>query len=155
MSTLHVFIAGIAVLLNSCTTGEQRKGPENGDPTIKGTWKLLSGTTIKDKDTVFTDYTKDQEMIKIINDTHFAFLRHDLNQGKDSSAVFVSGGGTYSVKGNTYTEYLEYCNYREWENNSFELEYRINDDTLVTKGVEKVETLGVDHINIEKYVRLK
>lgn len=62
-----------------------------------------------------TDYTKGQEMIKIMNESHFAFLRHDLNGGSDSSKVFVAGGGTYSVKENIYEEYLEYFTLREWE----------------------------------------
>ncbi|MBC9794865.1 hypothetical protein IBL28_02715 [Sinomicrobium sp. FJxs] len=140
----------IIITLQSCTTGIKR-----GQSSITGTWKLVSGMTIEGRDTVFTDYTKGQEMIKIINDSHFAFLRHDLNGGRDSTAIFVSGGGTYSLDGNTYTEHLEYCNSREWENNSFELEYQIAGDTLSTKGIEKIEEAGVDHMNIEKYVRLK
>lgn len=154
MKILSLTIIGI-VVLHSCTPGVKNKEVKNDVPAVAGTWKLISGTTIEGQDTVFTDYTKDQEMIKIINDSHFAFLRHDLNQGKDSSAVFVSGGGTYTLEGNKYTEHLEYCSYREWENHSFELEYQIKGDTLVTKGIEKVEALHVDHINIEKYVRQK
>ncbi|MGS2739687.1 lipocalin family protein [Sinomicrobium sp. M5D2P17] len=146
--TYLCIVAGLT-MLQSCTTATKEKGPS-----IQGTWKLVSGTTIQDKDTVHTDYTKDQEMIKIINDTHFAFLRHDLNDGKDSSAVFVAGGGKYTLKGNKYTEHLEYFNVREWEGNSFELEYEIKGDTLTTKGIEKVEALGVNHINIEKYIRV-
>ena len=120
-----------------------------------GTWELISGMTIEDQDTIIIDYTKGQKMIKIINKTHFAFLRHDLNNGKDSSAIFVSGGGTYSLEGNKYIEHLEFCNYREWENNSFELEIRIDGDTLITNGIEKIEELNVNHVNIEKFIRIK
>jgi len=141
-------VAGF-IILQSCITVTKEKSSS-----IQGTWKLVSGTTIQDKDTVHTDYTRNQEMIKIINNTHFAFLRHDLNRGKDSSAVFVAGGGKYTLEGNKYTEYLEYFNVREWEGNSFELEYEIKGDTLTTKGIEKVESLGINHINIEKYVRM-
>src|SRR5690606_10562939 len=102
-------VAGF-IILQSCITVTKEKSSS-----IQGTWKLVSGTTIQDKDTVHTDYTRNQEMIKIINNTHFAFLRHDLNRGKDSSAVFVAGGGKYTLEGNKYTEYLEYFNVREWE----------------------------------------
>lgn len=149
MKKIYLCIVAGFTMLQSCTTATKEKGHS-----IQGTWKLVSGTTIQDKDTVHTDYTRDQEMIKIINDTHFAFLRHDLNDGKDSSAVFVAGGGKYTLKGNKYTEHLEYFNVREWEGNNFELEYEIKKDTLTTKGIEKVEALGVDHINIEKYIRV-
>jgi hypothetical protein len=119
---------------------------------IKGTWELLTGTIIQGKDTTVTDYTKNLELIKIINDSHFAFLKHDL--GEDSTKVFVSGGGRSSIHGNIYTEYLDFCNYREWENNKFEFEFEISNDTLITRGVEKVEAINVNRLNIEKYVRV-
>lgn len=121
---------------------------------LNGTWRLLSGTIIKGEDTTVTKYNKNQEMIKIINDTHFAFLRHDLNSGKDSTALYYAGGGRYTVEGNTYTEHLEYFNVREWEGNSFEFEYMISGDTLITRGIEKVEDLGIEYINIEKFHRV-
>lgn len=120
---------------------------------IVGTWKLISGTIIKGRDTVVTDYTINQESIKIISDTHFAFLRHDLKG--DSNSIFVAGGGRSLIHENLYTEYLDYCNYREWENHEFHFEYEINGDTLISMGLEEVESLGVSQLNIERYVRVK
>ena len=119
-----------------------------------GTWKLISGTIIQDGDTTITEYTKGQEMIKIINETHFAFLRHDLNAPNDSSKLFVAGGGTYTIEGNLYTEYLDYFTLREWEGNHFELTFTIEGDTLITRGVEQVKDLNVNYYNIEKYSRV-
>ncbi|HUS03696.1 MAG TPA: hypothetical protein VMY77_18280, partial [Chitinophagaceae bacterium] len=87
-------------------------------------------------------------------DTHFAFLQHDNNKGKDS-AVFVAGGGSYSLKDSLYTEHLEYCSAREWEGNDFAFTITINNDTLTQYGVEKVESAGVNRINIEKYIKVK
>lgn len=104
--------------------------PAKHEPSeIVGTWQLVSGTVIQGDDTTVTDYTKGQEMIKIINDTHFAFLRHDLKEPEDSNKVFAAGGGTYTIKGNVYTERLEYFTLREWEGNHFELAFTINGDT--------------------------
>lgn len=125
-----------------------------GKLSIKGTWRLVSGTQITKKDTVHTDYTKGQKMLKIINDTHFAFLRHDLSKGKDTS-IYDGGGGTYTLKGNQYTENLEYCSYRPWEGRTFHFTVSIKGDTLIQSGVEKLEDLGVDRFIIEKYVREK
>ena len=122
---------------------------------LTGTWKLITGTLIEKGDTTVTDYTKNTNFIKIINDTHFAFLQHDLKKGKDSSAVFVAGGGRYSLKDSSYTEHLEYCNAREWEGNDFPFTITVINDTLVIRGVEKVESAGLNRINIEKYTRLK
>jgi hypothetical protein len=122
---------------------------------MAGTWKLITGTIIENGDTVVTDYTKSISFIKIINDTHFAFLQHDMKKGEDSSAVFVAGGGSYSLKDSLYTEHLQYCSAREWEGSNFDFTIVIKNDTLTQYGTEKVEKAGVNRINIEKYIKLK
>lgn len=148
-----VFIC--ATLLACNTTNIEQKTPPTGLP-IVGTWKLLSGTTVEKGDTTVVDYSKDKSFIKIITNTHFAFLSHDVNKGKDSSlAMFDAGGGSYSLKDSTYTEHLEYCNAREWEGNDFTFTITIHNDTLVQSGIEKVEGAGVNRLNIEKYIRVK
>ena len=123
---------------------------------VEGTWQLLSATLVEKGDTTFTDYTKDSNrMIKVINKTHFTFLNHDLNHGKDSTkAVFSAGGGRYTLEGNAYTEFLEYCNAREWEGHEFKFDVTVSNDTLIQKGVEKLENLGIERLNIEKYLRV-
>jgi hypothetical protein len=122
---------------------------------IEGTWKLINGTLIEKSDTTITDYTKDKSFIKVINKTHFAFMGHDLTKGKDSAAFYSSGGGRYELQDSNYTEHLEYCNNRQWEANDFHFTITISNDTLVQQGVEKIDSIGVNRINIEKYVRLK
>ncbi len=107
-----IIIAG-ALLISWGIKSKKQDNTEKRLP-ITGTWKLISGTLIEKGDTTVTWYTKDVSFIKIINDTHFAFLSHDLNKGKDSSAMYSSGGGSYSLKNNQYTEHLEYCNDRQW-----------------------------------------
>lgn len=122
---------------------------------LEGSWELLSETKIEKDDTTFTPASKTLPMVKIINKTHFAFLRHDVNQGKDSTALFVAGGGHYDLKGHEYTEHLEYCNSREWENHDFQFTVNIKDDTLIQTGREKIEGLDIDRIIIEKYKRVQ
>jgi hypothetical protein len=122
---------------------------------MEGSWKLLSGTLIEKGDTVITDYTKAVSFIKIINKTHFSFLKHDLTKGKDSTASFDAGGGTYTLKDSVYTENLEYCNARDWEGNSFQFTVSIHNDTLIQTGIEKIEKSGINRLNIEKYLRIK
>ena len=102
---------------------------------IKGTWQLLTGTLIEHGDTTF--------------------LQHDLNHGKDTSAVFTAGGGRYSLKDSLYSEQLEYCTARNWEGHDFNFTVKIKNDTLIHSGVEKIESENINRINIEKYVRLK
>ena len=147
-------IALIAAMF-SCNVSVDKKVTDNSAPPIQGTWKLLSGTLIENNDTVVTDYTKDKSFIKVINATHFAFMGHDLNKGKDSAAFFSSGGGKYDLNDSAYTEHLEYCNAREWEGNDFHFTVTISNDTLIQQGVEKIDSIGVNRLNIEKYLRLK
>lgn len=143
------------VIISSCMNQNQKEESDNLPLPIEGTWLLVSSKTIVGEDTTFTDYTKGQKGIKIINKTHFSFLRHDLNKGIDSLAIFVCGGGKFSLDGMHYTEYLEYCNYREWEGNKFDFDLTLKKDTLIQQGLEKVEDLGVDQIIIETYIKTK
>ena len=122
---------------------------------IQGTWQLLTATIVDNNDTVVTDYTKGRKFIKIINESHFAFLHHDLTKGIDSPAVFSAGGGSYTLKDSTYTEQLEFCSDRAWERNNFSFIVTIHNDTLVQKGIEKVEGTAINHLNMETYVRMK
>ena len=152
----HYVLFAIVTLIISCSE-KTKNGPDMSATTsIEGTWKLLTGTIIEKCDTTITDYTKDKSFIKVINDSHFAFLLHDLSKGKDSSsAAFSAGGGSYSLTGNKYTEHLEYCNAREWEGHDFSFTITFSGDTLIQSGVEKIEAQGIDRINIEKYIKVK
>jgi len=136
----------------SCNEKSENNLKTTSAITIQGTWKLLTGTLIEKGDTTITDYTKNTSFIKIINDSHFAFLQHDLR--KDSTN-FSAGGGSYTLTGNNYTEHLEYCNAKEWEGHDFSFNVTINGDTLIQRGVEKIEAQGIDRMNTEKYIRYK
>jgi hypothetical protein len=144
----------IFTLSISCTENKAKQDSKTLMP-IAGTWKLITGTLIDKKDTTITDYTKNTAFIKIINEDHFAFLQHDLSKPKDSTGAFSAGGGHYSLSDSLYTEHLEYCSDRQWEGNDFPFVITIINDTLVQRGIEKVENAGVNRINIEKYVRIK
>ena len=145
-----------AIIIISCQEkqGDASVTEQAGLP-IKGTWQLLTGTLTEKGVATVTDYTKGQKFIKIINDTHFAFFNHDLAKGKDTSVPFSAGGGTYTLKDSSYTENLEYCNDRQWEGNSFNFTITIKNDTLIQQGIEKIDSIGVNRMNVEKYIRLK
>jgi hypothetical protein len=133
----------------------QKKAEEPSSNSIQGTWKLLSGTLIEKGDTTVTDYTAKIEMVKIINATHFSFLNHDVNHGKDSTASFAAGGGKYTLAGDEYVEHLDFCSDREWEGNEFKFRVTVKNDTLVQTGTEVIEDLNINRLNIERYVRVK
>ncbi len=141
------FILAASVALGACTNSEAAAGLH-----LNGTWQLISGMTITGKDTV--PYPSDFRMIKVINDSHFAFLRHDKNPPKDSSNHFDGGGGVYTLTGNQYTEHLDYYADRNWEGKPFTFTVEIRNDTLIQTGIEKVDAAHIDHVIIEKYIRL-
>jgi len=148
-----VFLILIFPAIITACTESPKKDPQIADVvSLKGTWKLLTGTLIEKGDTVVTDYTKDRSFIKIINDSHFSFMGHTLR--KDTTD-FSAGGGTYLLSGNNYTEHLEYCSAKEWEGHDFSFTVTITGDTLIQSGVEKIESEGINRVNIEKYIRVK
>ena len=145
--TALIGVFAVAVTLPSCGSADAAPGLK-----MTGTWQLVSGMTITKNDTV--RYATDFRMIKIINDTHFAFLRHDLHPPKDSANHFDAGGGSYTLKGDQYTENLDFYSDRKWEGKPFTFTVTRSNDTLTQTGVEKNEAAGVDHIIVEKYVRV-
>jgi hypothetical protein len=152
----------IKIALFALTTGllscnnQKTETPQKKEVfSVVGSWQLLSGTLIEKGDTVVTDYTKNISFIKIINESHFAFLQHDLNKGQDSAASFSAGGGYYTLKDSLYTEHLEYCTARNWEGHDFSFTMTIKGDTLIQSGVEVIESEGVNRKNTEKYIRIK
>ena len=150
---LSAITLSIALFFTACQTKQEKA--ETSSLHLNGTWQLITGTTITKGVSAVTDYTKNQRMIKIINDTHFAFLKHALNTPKDSTNAFDAGGGAYTLKGDQYTEHLDFYSDKKWEGKSFNFTVSIKNDTLTQKGLEKVEGTGIDRIIIEKYVRLK
>ena len=140
------------VIIAACTENPKKDPQIVGEVSLRGTWKLLTGTIIEKGDTIVTDYTKDRSFIKIINDSHFAFLSHALR--KDTTD-FSAGGGGYSLIGNNYIEHLEYYTAKEWEGHDFTFMVTINGDTLIQSGVEQIEAQGINRINTEKYIRIK
>lgn len=153
-------VIGLVILISSLISCQAKNDTATSKETqketpkaLEGTWKLVKGTLVEKGDTTVTDYTKNISFIKIINNTHFAFLQHDLSKGKNADSIFVAGGGKYSLKDSTYTEHLEYCNARAWEGNDFTFTVTINNDTLTQHGIEKVG--DIERLNTEKYVRVK
>ena len=151
---IKIVFVMIAITLTSCL-GKKNSTISKTSNLVAGTWKLIKGTLVEKGDTTVTDYTKNISFIKIINETHFAFLQHDLKKGQDSDAVFVAGGGRYSLADSSYTEHLEYCSARNWEGNDFKFTITVKGDTLIQTGVEKVESEGINRINTERYIRVK
>ncbi|QRQ99516.1 lipocalin-like domain-containing protein [Dyadobacter sandarakinus] len=152
MHIRYLSFAALLALTASCNS-KPETGTTSQPQTLAGTWFLHSSQIIEKGDTVDTFPVKDEEMIKTFTDTHFTFMKHDTRQGKGDSAVFSAGAGTYTLKGEDYTEKLQYCNYREWENHDFQFKLRMHGDTIIQTGEEKIDSLGINREIREVYVR--
>ena len=129
---------------------------EQASNKLVGSWQLLSSVYIK-KDTTIHNDPPGTSMIKILNDTHFAFTQHTVDKS-DTTGIFGGGSGTYTLKDNQYTEHLEYCSSRAYESNDFEFTIEFHGDTLVQSGIEKLKEIGAgeeDMHLVEKYLRIK
>jgi hypothetical protein len=149
---LKIYAFVFATFCAACS--EKKDSSKTSTPSsIIGTWALSSSKVITKDDTLATFPVRNQEMIKMFTKSHFTFMKHDMSQGKGDSAVFDAGGGTYTLKGDDYSEHLQYCNYRDWENRDFHFKLSINGDTLIQTGIEKIDSLGIDQEILEIYVR--
>ncbi|HEY2349881.1 MAG TPA: hypothetical protein VGH64_12735 [Puia sp.] len=152
---LLTFAAIILLSLQGCDINQEKdKAAAPANPMI-GTWELVTGTTIQGKDTTTTDYTKGKKFLKIINGTHFSFVGHDLSKGKDSASFYTSGAGTYTISDSMYTEHLQFCSDRAWEGNDFVFTVSFQNDMLTQTGIEKIDSIKVNRLNIERYMRVK
>lgn len=147
MSRIIGFIF-LSLLFATCTTVEKQD-----QLPLTGTWELIAASSIE-KDSTFSTFDPNRNMIKIINSTHFAFLNHAIH--KDSvDAPYYAGGGRYTLQDSIYTEHLDYFNDKAWEGHTFEFVVKIKNDTLIQQGVERIEDLGIDRVIIETYKRIK
>lgn len=145
-------------LLAGCKSPETSKTDikEVAVSPIQGTWQLVSAVSITKGDTVATYPVKgvNEEMIKMLNGDHFAFLRHNV-KGSAGKRAYDSGGGTYTLSGDDYQETLQFYSNSGWEGQSFKFKVSFKGDTLVQKGIEKIDSLKIDHEIVETYVRIK
>ena len=68
---------------------------------------------------------------------------------------YTSSAGTYTLTDSMYTEHLQFCSDRNWEGNDFTFTVLIRNDSLTQSGIEKIEKIGVNQLNIERYVKMK
>jgi len=146
---INYLLAFVTLSVLSCSNEKQKNASLN----LEGSWQLISATTIEKGKTQVTNYDGDVKMIKIINGSHFAFLRHSSNP-KDTTN-FDAGGGSYTLSNDDYTEHLDFYKDKKWEGKTFNFKIALDKDTLIQKGVEKVVEANIDRVIIEKYLKIK
>ena len=100
VTTISVAVLLIAILtISTGTTFNQKKD----SAPIQGTWQLVS-YKYGAASSSFSDCSENIRHIKVINETHFIWVIFDTL----SRRVVSSAGGSYTLKGNTYTESIDF-----------------------------------------------
>ena len=84
-----IVLAGMVVAWAHANDRQVEKRP------LDGTWELVSGQPLP----------QGARDIKIISGGHFIFVAYETGNGKP----LYTGGGTYVLNGNSYTEHMEFA----------------------------------------------
>jgi len=103
---LAITLLSVVVIITMLTAGSlQREASKHSkdDSSPQGTWKLeLFKYSNRTSD--FNNRPASQPRIKLITDTHFTWVTIDTATGR----IWEAAGGTYSLKGDTYIESMDY-----------------------------------------------
>lgn len=95
----------VAVIMFAITVGLRGElEPKTASGSHLGTWQLASykyGTNRQD----FADFPSGQRRIKLITQTHFAWVQFDTATKLSQSIA----GGSYSLSGDMYTESIDFA----------------------------------------------
>jgi hypothetical protein len=127
--------------------------PEKVMP-LEGTWDLISGHSIRPDTTTQnfprSDYSR---QIKFIGKNFYCWVRQDT-----SMKISGFGAGSYTLKGNTYTENLEMFYRTTFIGHTLTFKVEIKEDTLIQSGKMSLEDMGIGSYNYnlyEVYTRIK
>lgn len=94
----------------------------SGQPSndLEGTWELVSYEYAA-PDTVMRGDTADMRSQKVLNGTHFSWV----TVSPDQRAFIGAATGTYSIRGDTYTEVTEHASQADHVDRTYSFTYRI------------------------------
>ena len=145
-----VFVLILIITLGSYSCKNQSTNESTSSNAIEGTWKMIYAE-IKENDSIKRKDLSNTSFVKLIGKNHFAFF----NQENASAENFYSGGGTYSLQGENYTETLKFSANKAIRDHQFSFTVQIIGDTLIQSGIEKVPAANIDREIIEKYIKIK
>ncbi|MEQ9231962.1 MAG: DUF4488 domain-containing protein [Cyclobacteriaceae bacterium] len=95
---------------------------EGSDSKLTGIWKM-TGVTLEGKK-INLGLNHPRREIKILSGTRFQWIDYD----KNSRTFTASGGGTYELKNNVYTEHIEFLtNEPEWIGSSISFQFKVSE----------------------------
>ena len=100
------FIAILALITiqMGCTPAEKPATVELEKNALIGSWRLIKTIEIGHEDSTNRRDGEEKFYIKHVNNTHFVWVEYD----RINNLLLGTGGGTYTLEGNTYTEYIQF-----------------------------------------------
>lgn len=127
----------------------------DSDPSIIGTWELQQETIRFGDEEIVTFDSATRSMIKIFNDSHFAFVSKGENRepfaglsltDQEKARAFDNfggGGGRYTFKNGVLTEKIEYMSYPNYEGEQIAFEITFEGDRMIQEGHYPLARLGL------------
>ena len=124
-----ISILVIAFITVSCTTLKNITETNVKKSNIEGVWKLIYS------DLLTTNLPQEMTQYKIIVDGRFFWYKIDEEGIIDMSD---GAGGTYYVRDNSYTEYVEHVfpEMRSFKNTKFRTDFEVSENMLKIKGTQ-------------------
>ncbi|WP_052772069.1 lipocalin-like domain-containing protein [Vibrio mexicanus] len=119
---------------------------------LLGEWQLVDAYMTVEGETNQT-FAANRTMVKLFTPTHFSFYSKEANRPAFSTEVtdeerlaasktLDTGGGTYQLIGDQYTENVVYCTYPNYEGKSITFTVTITENELIQEGVYPLKELG-------------
>jgi hypothetical protein len=145
MKTCYLFALIIIVMIGSCTRDKKSS--------LEGTWKIVEFGKWHITDTS-TLAMINNGLMKSWSKEHFVFVGYFR---PDTSIHEYYGGGTYTLDGDKYEEYIIYNDFQPLIGTKFKALLEIRNDTLIQRyNSDKADSWQLrKEFTTEKYVRLK
>ena len=128
MRMLIAFNLAFIVLLATCTSKDTAEVSKKESNKLEGAWEIVY-SKYTSTDTTIERTQIENPSTKILTSTHFAFGW----QSDDGKEVW-SGGGRYTLDGDTYTEIIEYHSAPELVGKSISFNCRLEGDKWYNSG---------------------
>jgi hypothetical protein len=158
MKLLNTFgLCSVLLFVSACTTHNHHSIATKASPaqSLVGSWQLMHEEIRINGKTIPTFNPATHKMMKLFNDTHFAFVSHGDKRPRFTSYQltpeekviafenFGGGGGRYTFADGYLTEHIEYMNYPNYEGESIRFKITIDGDTLIQEGDYPITQLGL------------
>ena len=158
MKLLSIFgLCSVLLFASACTTQSNHPIANNASPeqSLAGSWQLMHEEIRINRKIIPTFNPATHKMMKLFNDTHFAFVSNGDKRPRFTSYQltpeekviafenFGGGGGRYTFADGYLTEHIEYMNYPNYEGESIRFKITIDGDTMIQEGDYPITKLGL------------